>query len=126
MIENQGNAPELVENKPKVDVTLNRDLFDTADEHQAKFTAKPGLSEEIVRMISQSKNEPDWMLDKRLKALKLFHETVIPTWGPDLSELDFEQIVFYVYPNAKETDNWENVPEEIKKTFDRLGIPEAE
>lgn len=118
--------PELSENKPKVDITMNRDLFDTADTDSAKFSAKPGLSEEVVRLISKTKNEPEWMLEKRLKALKLFQETAVPTWGPDLSALDFDQIIFFVDPDAKETDNWENVPEEIKKTFDKLGIPEAE
>lgn len=85
-----------------------------------------GPSEAIVRRISASKKEPEWMLEKRLKALKLFQKTPLPAWGPDLSKLDFEKIVFFVDPNAKETNSWDEVPEEIKKTFDKLGIPEAE
>lgn len=119
-------GPEFAERKPKVELDLNRELFDTADKHEAKFTAQPGLTEEIVRMISKMKNEPEWMLEKRLKGLQLFQSTPVPTWGPDLKELDFDKIVFFVDPNTTETDNWENVPDEIKKTFDRLGIPEAE
>ncbi len=126
MIAVEEMTSELTEKKPKVDITLNRDLFDTADNTIAKFSAKPGLSEEIVRLISKTKNEPEWMLEKRLKALKLFQATPVPKWGPDLSELDFDQIVFFVDPDATETDNWNNVPDEIKKTFDKLGIPEAE
>lgn len=87
---------------------------------------KLGLSEEIVRLISRTKNEPEWMLQKRLKGLEFFKRTPLPKWGPDLSELDFDKIVFFTEPNAVETDKWENVPAEIKKTFDQLGIPEAE
>jgi len=107
-------------------IELNRALYDDADNHQARFIAKPGLSREVVELISKSKNEPQWMLDKRLKGLELFQKTSLPTWGPDLSQLNFDQIVFYVDPNTKETNNWAEVPEEIKRTFDRLGIPEAE
>ncbi|MEK6905812.1 MAG: Fe-S cluster assembly protein SufB, partial [Nanoarchaeota archaeon] len=110
----------------KIDLHLNRELYDQADQHKAKFIAKPGLSEEIVRLISQTKNEPAWLLEKRLKALQLFNQTPMPSWGPDLSKLDFNEIIFFVEPNAKETDQWDEVPEEIRKTFDRLGIPEAE
>ncbi|MBI4152650.1 Fe-S cluster assembly protein SufB [Candidatus Woesearchaeota archaeon] len=117
---------EPLDQQPKIDLDLSRELFDTADEHQARYTAQPGLSEDIVRLISQTKNEPDWMLAKRLKGLELFHQTPLPKWGPDLGELDFAKIVFYIDPNTTETSNWEEVPEEIKKTFDRLGIPEAE
>ncbi len=112
--------------KAKFDFNPSRELYDAPDEHKSKFVAKPGLSEEIVQHISKTKNEPEWMLEKRLKGLKLFQETSMPKWGPDLSSLDFNEIVFYVDPNAKETDTWEEVPEEIKRTFDRLGIPEAE
>ncbi len=126
MIAAEEMTTELTEKKPTVDITLNRDLFDAADNNIAKFSAKPGLSEEIVRLISKTKNEPEWMLEKRLKALKLFQVTPVPKWGPDLSELDFDEIVFFVDPDATETDNWNNVPDEIKKTFDKLGIPEAE
>src|SRR3989338_2268680 len=110
----------------KVDIEISRAIYDSPDEHKSKFIAKPGLNEEIVKLISKSKNEPDWMLQKRLLGLKLCIETPLPTWGPDLSQLDLNSIIYFVDPNAKETNNWEEVPEEIKKTFDRLGIPEAE
>ena len=86
-------------------IELNRALYDDADNHQARFIAKPGLSREVVELISKSKNEPQWMLDKRLKGLELFQKTPLPTWGPDLSQLHFDQIVFYVDPNTKETNN---------------------
>ena len=109
-----------------LDLNLNRELYDQADQHQAKYIAKPGLNENVVRLISKTKNEPAWLLEKRLKALELFNKTPLPNWGPDLSNLNLNEIVFYIEPNAQETDHWENVPEEIRKTFDRLGIPEAE
>lgn len=118
-------AIEIFEKKP-INIDINRELYDQADDHKPKYTAKPGINEEIVRMISKSKNEPEWMLQKRLQGLKLFLETSMPTWGPDLSKLDVENIIYYIDPNTKETSNWEEVPPEIKKTFDRLGIPEAE
>ncbi|MBI2669163.1 Fe-S cluster assembly protein SufB [Candidatus Woesearchaeota archaeon] len=105
---------------------MARVLLEEADVHQARFTAKPGINEEIVQLISKSKNEPDWMLQKRLLGLKYFLETPIPTWGPDLSDLDLRHIIYYIDPNATETSNWDEVPAEIKKTFDRLGLPEAE
>lgn len=108
------------------DVNINRTMFDTADTDTSKYTAKAGINEEVVRMISKTKNEPQWMLDKRLKALALFEQTEIPTWGPDLAALDLNEIVYFIDPNTTETDNWANVPAEIKNTFDRLGIPEAE
>lgn len=109
-----------------MDIILDREMYDHADNPNAKFTAKPGINEEVVRLISKTKNEPAWMLEKRLKALKLFFETSMPDWGPDLSQLDFEKIIYFVDPNTNETKNWAEVPPEIKKTFDRLGIPEAE
>ena len=109
-----------------IGIDVSRELYDAADDHKARFVAKPGINEEVVRLISKTKNEPAWMLDKRLKALRFFQETPLPKWGPNLSNLDLNEIVYFVDPNATETTNWENVPEEIKKTFDRLGIPEAE
>src|SRR3989338_5988665 len=107
-------------------VNISKTMFEKADTDTSKYTAKPGINEEVVRMISKTKNEPQWMLDKRLKALKLFEETKIPMWGPDLAQLDLNSIVYFIDPNATETDNWDEVPAEIKNTFDRLGIPEAE
>ncbi len=111
-------------NKPKVSVS--RALYDKKDIDRSKFTALPGINKEIVTLISETKNEPDWMLSKRLKALELFQNTPLPNWGPDLTKLDLNKIVYYVEPNAKETTDWKDLPDEIRKTFDRLGIPEAE
>lgn len=105
---------------------LDRSLYDQADEHTSQFQAAPGLTEELVREISKQKNEPDWMLEKRLKALKLFQETPLPSWGPNLKDLNLDEIVYFVRPDAKESTTWDEVPEEIKSTFERLGIPEAE
>jgi len=107
-------------------VNISKTMFEKADKDTSKYTANPGITEEVVRMISKTKNEPQWMLNKRLKAFALFKETEIPTWGPDLELLDLNSIVYFIDPNATETDNWDEVPAEIKNTFDRLGIPEAE
>ena len=106
---------------------IERGVYDIKDEMQHKFTTGKGLTEEIVRKISKKKNEPQWMLEYRLKALEVFNSKPVPTWGPDLSDLDINDIVHYLEPDAKiMSDNWDDVPDYIKSTFDRLGIPEAE
>lgn len=87
---------------------------------------KRGLSETIVREISEIKQEPKWMLDIRLDALKTFYEMPNPSWGPDLSDIDFNDIIYYIKPSDRVERDWENVPQEIKETFAKLGIPEAE
>ena len=108
--------------KPEV-----KEAIDTAIESKFKFKALEGLNEELVRYISEEKKEPKWMLEKRLQALKIFKQLPTPTWGPDLSNLDLEKIVYYATPDAmKNARNWDDVPPEIKKTFEKLGIPEAE
>lgn len=85
-----------------------------------------GLTKEKVIKISKYKNEPEWMLKKRLQAFKYFEEKEMPSWGADLSGIDFDNITFYSSPNTTKQNNWEDVPEEILTTFDKLGIPEAE
>jgi Fe-S cluster assembly protein SufB len=90
------------------------------------FKSRKGLDEEIVRQISHMKGEPEWMLKYRLKALEHFEKRPTPTWGPDLSTLDLDDIYYYVKPLEKEEKSWDDIPESIKNTFDRLGIPEAE
>ena len=90
------------------------------------FKSRKGLDEEIVKEISQMKNEPEWMLKFRLKALEHFWVRPIPTWGPDLSSLDLDDIFYYVKPTEKEESSWDDIPDSIKNTFERLGIPEAE
>ena len=106
---------------------INRENYDSFNEERLAFRPKPGISEEIVREISRQKNEPGWMLQKRLAGYKAFLELSIPDWGPSLDKLDLSQIYFYMVPDAKKNaSTWEEVPDDIKKTFERLGIPEAE
>lgn len=85
-----------------------------------------GLNREIVEEISRQKNEPDWMRKIRLEALETYSKSELPTWGPDLSELKMDEIATYVKPKTKLNNSWKEVPEDIKNTFDKLGIPEAE
>jgi Fe-S cluster assembly protein SufB len=96
------------------------------DEHKAIFQSGKGLTEEIVRTISSMKGEPEWMLKFRLKSLEQFRKMEMPKWGGNMDDLDFEEIQYYVKPSEKQGKTWEEVPEEIKATFDKLGIPEAE
>ncbi len=98
--------------------------FHYPEEYVAK--TQKGLSEEVVREISRIKNEPQWMLEKRLQGLQWFLKKPLPTWGPDLSGINFSEMTYYLKPTDQEGRTWEEVPENIKKTFDRLGIPEAE
>ncbi len=85
-----------------------------------------GLSKKVVEEISTMKNEPGWMTDFRLRSLEIFNEKPVPMWGGDLSDLNFDEITYYVKPSERQGKTWEEVPEEIKNTFERLGIPEAE
>lgn len=96
------------------------------EEESSVFRAPKGLSEKVVRDLSKRKNEPAWMLEFRLNALKLFLGKPLPDWGADLSKIDFEQITYYLKPSEKPARSWEDVPAHIKRTFDRLGVPEAE
>ena len=105
---------------------VNRSIYDIKNEDDYEFKMQKGLNEQIVREISNKKNEPEWMLEIRLKALKTYEELQLPSWGPDLSELKMDEIATYVKPKSKLNSSWEDVPEDIKKTFDNLGIPEAE
>ena len=90
------------------------------------FRTQKGLTKEVVEQISNYKEEPQWMLDFRLKSLEQFYKMPMPQWGGDLNELDFDEITYYVKPSERSERSWDEVPEEIKNTFDRLGIPEAE
>jgi Fe-S cluster assembly protein SufB len=97
-----------------------------SDPDTAVYKSSKGLNEDVVRKISAMKQEPQWMLDFRLKALEHFMARPMPTWGGDLSRLDLDNIYYYVRPADMESKSWEDVPDAIKQTFDRLGIPEAE
>src|SRR6202163_1643546 len=90
------------------------------------FKSGKGLSAKLVAQISEMKGEPSWMRDFRLKSLKLFEKRPMPTWGADLSGIDFDNIYYYIKPVAQQGKNWDDIPSEIKDTFDRLGIPQAE
>jgi Fe-S cluster assembly protein SufB len=96
------------------------------DPDTSVFKSKKGLTREVVEQISAFKNEPQWMLDFRLKALEHYQKRPMPTWGGDLSKFNLDEIIFYVRPMDKEGKSWDDVPDAIKGTFDRLGIPEAE
>ena len=105
---------------------IDRSRYDDAVEIENEFVAQPGLSEELIKLISKTKNEPEWMLQKRLQGFEWFKKTHIPKWGPDLSKLDLDKITYYVKPGVKESRKWEDLPEEIRKVAERIGIPEAE
>jgi Fe-S cluster assembly protein SufB len=97
-----------------------------SDPDTSVFKSSRGLNRDVVVQISQMKGEPEWMLDFRLKALEHFEKRPMPTWGGDLASLDLDNIFFYVKPSEAESKSWDDVPDTIKNTFDRLGIPEAE
>jgi Fe-S cluster assembly protein SufB len=97
-----------------------------ADSDVAGSSAKRGLSEDVVRDISAKKDEPEWMLDLRLKGLKFFHRKPMPTWGAELGGIDFDNIKYFVRSTEKQATTWDELPEDIKNTYDKLGIPEAE
>ncbi|GIL34523.1 Fe-S cluster assembly protein SufB [Phycicoccus jejuensis] len=97
-----------------------------ADSDTAGSTARRGLSEEVVADISDRKSEPQWMKDLRMKSLRLFDKKPMPSWGSDLTGIDFQNIKYFVKSTEKQATSWEDLPEDIKNTYDRLGIPEAE
>ncbi len=105
---------------------LGRYEYGWHDTDVAGATAKRGLNEDVVREISGLKNEPEWMLDLRLKGLKLFERKPMPTWGSNLSNIDFDTIKYFVRSTEKQANTWDDLPEDIRSTYDRLGIPEAE
>ena len=114
----------------KTDVTKyvdndTRNIYDSKA-NNISLQKEYGLTEELIRNLSKDKNEPDWVLDIRLKALKKFYELKDPDWGPDISYLDISKIATYVKPVEGEVRKWEDVPEDIRDVFDKLGIPESE
>ena len=100
--------------------------FGWSDPDLAGAQARRGLSEEVVRDISGKKNEPQWMLDMRLKGHRLFSRKPMPNWGADLAGIDFDNIKYFVRSTEKQAESWEELPADIRNTYDRLGIPEAE
>ncbi|NYJ74754.1 Fe-S cluster assembly protein SufB [Allobranchiibius huperziae] len=105
---------------------IGRYQFGWSDSDTAGATAKRGLSPEVVADISNRKSEPEWMLKLRMKSLRLFDKKPMPTWGSDLTGIDFQNIKYFVKSTEKQATSWEDLPEDIKATYDKLGIPEAE
>jgi len=115
-------------NETVQDLNLDEYKYDFVTDAEPVFRAEKGLSEEVVRQISAHKDEPEWMLEFRLKALQVYESKPMPTWGGDLSSLEavLDEIYFYVRPQDQMERSWDDVPDEIKDTFEKLGIPEAE
>ena len=119
-------APERVLTQDEQIDALGRYAFGWSDTDAAGASARRGVNPDVVADISRLKSEPAWMLEKRLKALEIFDRKPMPSWGSDLSEIDFQNIKYFVRSTEKQAATWEDLPAEIKNTYDRLGIPEAE
>ena len=117
-----------MENRKKTYIAdIERGVYDIKDEEHYRYKVEKGLTPEIIKKISERKNEPEWMREFRLKALEVYNSKPMTDWGPDLSDLDMNDIVHYLEPDsAPMNENWDDVPSYIRDTFDRLGIPEAE
>ena len=105
---------------------IDRSIYDVKDEERDAYKDDEGLTEAIVEQISHEKKDPPWMELFRLQALQIYNEMPVPDWGPSIEGLDMSHIVTYVRPNTKMTAKWSDVPQDIKDTFERLGIPQAE
>lgn len=103
-----------------------REIYDKPNPEKLSYKSEKGLSESLIIKISKDKNEPEWMLKKRLDSFKLFNKLSMPSFGPDLSELNLEEIHYYIKPDAKKSSSWDKVPLEIRETYEKLGIPKAE
>ena len=111
--------------KTQID-NINRNIYDFKNADNYDYKIKKGLTAEIVEEISAQKNDPDWMRVARLSALDTYNKLELPSWGPDISELNMDEIATYVRPKTSLKTSWDDVPEDIKSTFDKLGIPDAE
>lgn len=105
---------------------IDRNIYDIKNDEKDAYRIEEGLTPEIVEKLSKEKNDPDWMREFRLNALKIYNELQVPDWGPSIEGLNMDEIVTYVRPNTKMSAKWSEVPDDIKNTFDRLGIPQAE
>lgn len=115
-----------MERKKTYIADVDRGIYDIKDEFTYKYKSGKGLTPEIVLEISREKNEPQWMTDFRLKSLEIYNSMPVPTWGADLEDLDMDNIITYIRPDTEMKNNWEDVPDYIKDTFERLGLPQAE
>ncbi|MFJ2620759.1 Fe-S cluster assembly protein SufB [Glutamicibacter sp. NPDC087344] len=120
-----GVISEILEKNPELQGIGNYE-YGWADKNDAGANARRGVDKDVVANISALKNEPEWMLNLRQKALKYFDRKPMPTWGPDLSGIDFDNIKYFVRSTEKQATSWDDLPEDIKNTYDKLGIPEAE
>jgi Fe-S cluster assembly protein SufB len=118
-------APQVISQDEHL-AALEKYQYGWADPDVAGASAQRGLNEAVVRDISARKDEPEWMRDLRLKGLRLFGRKPLPTWGADLSTIDFDNIKYFVRSTEKQATSWDELPEDIKNTYDKLGIPEAE
>ena len=118
-------TPEALTQEQTIE-SLGRYGYGWADSDDAGASAQRGLSEAVVRDISAKKNEPEWMLESRLRALRTFNKKPMPNWGSNLEGIDFDNIKYFVRSTEKQATSWDELPEDIKNTYDRLGIPEAE
>ena len=105
---------------------IDRSIYDIKDEEKDAYRIQAGLTPEIVEKISREKHDPAWMELFRLQSLQIYNEMKIPDWGPSIEGLDMSNIATYVRPNTKMTAKWSEAPQDIKDTFERLGIPQAE
>ncbi|MDH5150516.1 Fe-S cluster assembly protein SufB [Kocuria palustris] len=122
---NDTTISDILEKNPELE-GIGTYEYGWADKDVAGASARRGINEDVVRDISARKNEPEWMLNLRLKALKFFQRKPMPTWGADLSGIDFDNIKYFVRASEQQAGSWEELPEEIRDTYEKLGIPEAE
>ena len=127
MPEPVGGSTLMATSETQVVAELGNDYkYGFHDPEEYFFKSGRGLNPEVVAMISEHKNEPEWMRERRLKALEYFRARPLPQWGGNLNEIDFENMYYYIRPTEKQAKSWEDLPADIKNTWDRLGIPEAE
>lgn len=115
-----------MEKKKTYIADIDRGIYDIKDRVDYSFKSEKGLTPEIIIGISKEKNEPQWMTDFRLKSLEIYNSKPIPKWGADISNLDLDEIIAYIRPNTEMKNSWDEVPDDIKNTFERLGLPQAE
>ena len=105
---------------------IDRSIYDIRNEEKDEYRIEEGLTPAIIDKLSKEKHDPVWMQQFRLQSLQIYNEMKIPDWGPSIEGLDMDHIVTYVRPNTKMQGSWKDVPQDIKDTFERLGIPQAE
>ena len=105
---------------------IDRSIYDIKDVENDDFRMEEGLTPDIIKKLSEEKDDPEWMREFRLESLKIYNELEVPDWGPSIEGLDMDHIATYVRPKSNMENTWENVPQDIKDTFERLGIPQAE